>query len=160
MLTYLSGVTKGPVQKLEVLINVITVTFDMNQPTQVSLAELCRLPPLFVGMAEPAAQLPLPATLGWGVLLLTPSLLPVLVQNAMTVPNWNRCAQTMFDIMVSVSAWRQVHNDAELFSTCGLLPLPVMLPQSHKFDLHTTAGAAGREPPHHSDGQPTRGGAH
>ncbi|KAI7845552.1 hypothetical protein COHA_000843 [Chlorella ohadii] len=56
MLTYLSGVTKGPVQKLEVLINVITVTFDMNQPTQ----------------------------------------------NAMTVPNWNRCAQTMFDIMVSV----------------------------------------------------------
>ena len=35
MLTYLSGVTKGPVQKLEVLINIITVTFDMNQPTQV-----------------------------------------------------------------------------------------------------------------------------
>lgn len=37
MLTYLAGVTKGPVQKLEVLINVITVTFDMNQPTQVGL---------------------------------------------------------------------------------------------------------------------------
>ena len=35
MLTYLAGVTKGPVQKVEILINVITVTFDMNQPTQV-----------------------------------------------------------------------------------------------------------------------------
>lgn len=35
MLTYLSGVTKGPVQKVEVMINIITVTFDMNQPTQV-----------------------------------------------------------------------------------------------------------------------------
>lgn len=44
MLTYLSGVTKGPVQKLEVLINVITVTFDMNQPTQVKPA-LCSLLP-------------------------------------------------------------------------------------------------------------------
>ncbi|KAL4854001.1 Eukaryotic translation initiation factor 3 subunit C [Chlorella vulgaris] len=54
MLTYLAGVTRGPVQKVEVLINVITVTFDMNQPTQ----------------------------------------------SAMSVPNWNRCAQTMFDIMV------------------------------------------------------------
>jgi len=35
MLTYLAGVTKGPVQKVEILINIITVTFDMNQPTQV-----------------------------------------------------------------------------------------------------------------------------
>lgn len=35
MLSYLSGVAKGPVQKVEVLINIITVTFDMNQPTQV-----------------------------------------------------------------------------------------------------------------------------
>jgi hypothetical protein len=36
MLTYLAGVAKGPVQKVEVLINIITVTFDMNQPTQAS----------------------------------------------------------------------------------------------------------------------------
>lgn len=36
MLTYLSSVAKGPVQKAEVLINTITVTFDMNQPTQAS----------------------------------------------------------------------------------------------------------------------------
>ena len=36
MLTYLAGVTKGPVQKVEILINIITVTFDMNQPTQAS----------------------------------------------------------------------------------------------------------------------------
>ncbi|PSC74602.1 Eukaryotic translation initiation factor 3 subunit C [Micractinium conductrix] len=62
MLTYLAGVTKGPVQKVEILINVITVTFDMNQPTQ----------------------------------------------NAMTVPNWNRCAQTMFDIMALLSDNRQI----------------------------------------------------
>lgn len=34
MLAYLAGVTKGPVQKVEILINIITVTFDMNQPTQ------------------------------------------------------------------------------------------------------------------------------
>ena len=34
MLSFLSGVTKGPVQKVEILINIITVTFDMNQPTQ------------------------------------------------------------------------------------------------------------------------------
>ncbi|KAL4433586.1 hypothetical protein ABPG75_000027 [Micractinium tetrahymenae] len=62
MLTYLAAVTKGPVQKVEVLINIITVTFDMNQPTQ----------------------------------------------SAMTVPNWNRCAQTMFDIMVLLDENRHV----------------------------------------------------
>ena len=30
-----------------------------------------------------------------------PCLLP---QSAMTVPNWNRCAQTMFDIMVGMQS--------------------------------------------------------
>jgi hypothetical protein len=38
MLSYLSAVAKGPVQKVELLINIITVTFDMNQPTQASSA--------------------------------------------------------------------------------------------------------------------------
>ena len=42
MLTYLAGVTKGPVQKVEVLINIITVTFDMNQPTQASTQHISR----------------------------------------------------------------------------------------------------------------------
>ena len=46
MLTYLSGVTKGPVQKAEVLINIITVTFDMNQPTQVNACRAARTQPL------------------------------------------------------------------------------------------------------------------
>lgn len=45
-------------QKLEVLIFIITVTFDMNQPMHAS----------------------------------------------MTVPNWNRCAATLFDILVSKQA--------------------------------------------------------
>lgn len=44
MLAYLAGVTKGPVQKVEILINIITVTFDMNQPTQASWQELLATP--------------------------------------------------------------------------------------------------------------------
>jgi translation initiation factor 3 subunit C len=30
------------------------------------------------------------------------------LQNAMTVPNWNRCAQTMFDIMALLDAHRHI----------------------------------------------------
>jgi translation initiation factor 3 subunit C len=33
MLAYLSGVARGPAQRLEVLVHLITVIFDMNQPT-------------------------------------------------------------------------------------------------------------------------------
>lgn len=32
MLSYLAGVARGPAQKLQVLVHLITVTFDMNQP--------------------------------------------------------------------------------------------------------------------------------
>lgn len=32
MLAYLSGVAKGPAQKIEVLVHLVTVVFDMNQP--------------------------------------------------------------------------------------------------------------------------------
>ena len=44
-----------------------------------------------------------------------PARAPACLQNAMTVPNWNRCAQTMFDIMVS---------QAESGSPGGTLSLP------------------------------------
>lgn len=33
MLTYLSGVARGPAQRVEVLVHLLTVVFDMNQPT-------------------------------------------------------------------------------------------------------------------------------
>lgn len=128
MLTYLSGVAKGPVQRVEVLINVITVTFDMNQPTQVReqwLGFVC----LFVFVCQRGCQpwLPLgqsnctahggassaglaPPPRRAGDLTAAPPSLPPThpLQNAMTVPNWNRCAQTMFDIMALLGEHRHI----------------------------------------------------
>jgi translation initiation factor 3 subunit C len=38
MLSHLATVARGPVQRTEVLINIVTVTFDMNQPTVASMS--------------------------------------------------------------------------------------------------------------------------
>lgn len=97
MLTYLSGVTQGPVQKVEILINIITVTFDMNQPTQASQEHACPEPTNALYPLVCWSLLALRHALG---LLAASCQPPTSMQNAMTVPNWNRCGQTMFDIMV------------------------------------------------------------